>query len=883
VSFADFAKGYVVGPAGRVRRFIEANVALLAATMLVLFLLFRVDQVSHILWAQRPRLGGSPYQWLLFIYVILLAAFNITSFLHISRWFHEPTSGLLAAWHWVTDWPLRLADRQRSHFTLIVGIVLAATGLSVLIWGASGQSSRVYALSGLACQNSGVLLLATGAWFLIRSVVEQQGPGLATAGRIVGWLVVSGAFGEAIWILGGPGGATWGSYRLYTIWAIIQLLTLLMLVSRWVDIVHASTMFPIRLAAIAVVIAGLYFWMGHDSVRQNDYAYDAPATPAPPVNVAAGQVAPPAVISDADRALANAWFSQFQSRLKRLEGKGPAVFVAAAGGGSRAATYAALTYDALARTPVPGAQERTVADNIVLISSVSGGSLASAYFVQSRAAGGNRDKDGRPLDRSDLRYSIKAEIQDYLKSHPWEDDFVAASPSVARQDNQIASPWPNASTPDFNAKMKDLQTERKDLVTHFQDPMSKVGVNPQDLQEKARRLVDLELFLSPPEGKLGGPAGIAGSPDDPWPLRSAAFDDMCTDFMAPVLRGTLSLTFDRGDALARFWTQHYQWASSTNTGGYARDGGASFQPTDPLVLFNATDVAHGSRLVAGFPALPPFLWKVVYDPNSGAPRSAFRRGRPRSISETNPGLTLSLSRAVRLSSNFPFGFRISELPGPAKTEPEAGATDPPTHVTDGGVVDNSGLDSVAELLVGLGYLASDKNQNAYKEFQAPAKDLLESLRKLGVLMIEIDTGAKPSSSDRSASASGVLEPLRAMTNAGFTEAELARKHYIDEIRSSIEHRDGQTLKVPPFRSYTFVCVRSDDSAVMTAWALGSDDKGNVIRSFLLDDKLWNLRWHDLYVELTHPGDKAIVSQEALDTAADRKRVMEERARSIRKK
>jgi hypothetical protein len=70
----------------------------------------------------------------------------------------------------------------------------------ILMLGASGQSSRVYALSGLACQNSGVLLAAAGAWFFICGMVPEHGSGLEMVGRIVGWLFTSSAFGEAVWV-----------------------------------------------------------------------------------------------------------------------------------------------------------------------------------------------------------------------------------------------------------------------------------------------------------------------------------------------------------------------------------------------------------------------------------------------------------------------------------------------------------------------------------------------------------------------------------------------------------------------------------------------------------------------------------------------------------
>jgi hypothetical protein len=114
-----------------------------------------------------------------------------------------------------------------------------------------------------------------------------------------------------------------------------------------------------------------------------------------------------------------------------------------------------------------------------------------------------------------------------------------------------------------------------------------------------------------------------------------------------------------------------------------------------------------------------------------------------------------------------------------------------------------------------------------------------------------------------------------MSNAGFTTAELTRKHYLDAIRSVVDARPPNGL---PFRGYTFVCIRSDDAAVMTAWALGPEDKGSVIHSFLLDDKLWNMRWPRLYQELTGQREPLPFSQEVLDASADRKRHVEERTR-----
>src|SRR5262247_2463920 len=64
------------------------------------------------------------------------------------------------------------------------------------------------------------------------------------------------------------------------------------------------------------------------------------------------------------------------------------VGLAISGGGSRAATFAAGVLEALARVPVnDAAGQRSVLEKVQYISSVSGGSLATAYYTARKPPG----------------------------------------------------------------------------------------------------------------------------------------------------------------------------------------------------------------------------------------------------------------------------------------------------------------------------------------------------------------------------------------------------------------------------------------------------------------------------------------------------------------
>jgi hypothetical protein len=385
-----------------------------------------------------------------------------------------------------------------------------------------------------------------------------------------------------------------------------------------------------------------------------------------------------------------------------------------------------------------------------------------------------------------------------------------------------------------------------------------------------------------------------------WVLGSQGFDAMCEDFMAPLLRGALSPLFDRGDALALFWTDELKWRDSTNIRGYG--GGQAkggYQAQYPVLLLNACDATRGSRLVIGFPSLPRDLWSKTY---AGRENSY---EKPQTLSRLCPDLELSLSRAVRLSSNFPWGLRVQNLPG------LQGDRRDPLHVLDGGVVDNTGLDTIYALFDAIRFHAQEpsrsrpespnQTQPTYPEeenYFEEATAILKELWTRGIVIVEIDAGAKPNLEVPRRSVAYLWEPGQSLTNATYTNGALTRKLYIDETnyiltppgkRSSPKGPDSlsKSVKGPVF-SVTLACnhyrsARGNSHDVMTAWALGPEDKAQVLFRFLIELKQWEFQWRDMFqilAEKTKRGRQALALLEKTDqmvgNLTDQKRELKEK-------
>lgn len=93
--------------------------------------------------------------------------------------------------------------------------------------------------------------------------------------------------------------------------------------------------------------------------------------------------------------------------LSPAQAEDTAIGLAVSGGGSRAALFAAATFEALARLKV-NSGDRGLLERVSYISSVSGGSLASAYYVLK--------KPSREIPMLDKQGALTKEYQEFFRS-----------------------------------------------------------------------------------------------------------------------------------------------------------------------------------------------------------------------------------------------------------------------------------------------------------------------------------------------------------------------------------------------------------------------------------------------------------------------------------
>jgi hypothetical protein len=181
-------------------------------------------------------------------------------------------------------------------------------------------------------------------------------------------------------------------------------------------------------------------------------------------------------------------------------------------------------------------------------------------------------------------------------------------------------------------------------------------------------------------------------------------------------------------------------------------------------------------------------------------------------------------------------------------------------VIDGGVFDNTGLTTLRCLLERLERLS--KATKGDPELRSKAQDVLKRLRLQGVVLLEIDSGAKQSEPGWLARIfGGLLEPVTAFTNTSYSTAGFLREHNIEAIRNllaskeepsslkqRIEHlpspalRDkfkadlAQLQRQPVSKLCTVTVVCNDEDQVMTAWALSNEDIAKICSRFVVARK-----------------------------------------------
>ncbi len=480
------------------------------------------------------------------------------------------------------DYPLQLLERWMATATVrglcccaaIAGALalalLAALAFSERLIDAYPAALGVFGYNLLPpCLLAG-WLAARAVWHAWRSPAQVPDPLADVTTRVLLFLTLMAFVGELLWAAASVRFLHLEyivSYRVYTIWMTFQLGFGLVALGSWVDLAHRQwRCLPVRALALFGVVG--VAWL----------ALRTPYPIAPD-----GQHEGRALLGDdPDRRLkAHNWYRHVLDRLDYIEehaGAGPVVIVAASGGGSRAALFTSLVLQALAeenfprlvtppRTQAAGVISQLGAatqlgpvgaasvaapwglwggkwsDRVLLISSVSGGSLATADFAFGLAA--NR------APRAPLKNSIPLELKHRL-GHEY--DAIRAN-----YDNQLLA---------------------EQLPPRAAGPLA---------------------ALRKPFAKLDCP--VDPDPDLAWVLHSAFADDMCTDFMAPLLRGVATLDVERGRSVSQFWQHRFHWADPGRPDGGPYDN-LSYDPRRPLVVFNATSVRHGSRFLMGFPMLP---------------------------------------------------------------------------------------------------------------------------------------------------------------------------------------------------------------------------------------------------------------------------------------
>jgi hypothetical protein len=848
----------------RTRDYLDQYPLTFLSLLLVLYLLLFVPQIREI-WCEAPlqltQKGWRPH-WFL---VIFLFAFYAHAWLEVvhgpfqrsmrsgtpsvcsepsnTSLFRHPLrkaidvyrairSAFLVADGLLYNWPVALA--QRSPLARRVGCLVMCT-LGLVFLGVSGiladpDSGRVIGipLVDLAFRAFGGLFISAAVWLIVAAWrgadPKRLREGLfGVSGRLIAAAIATYVAGECLWVAAhwswfhtGTGLRT--SYRLYSLWAIFQTCFLLLGFSSAVDVWHRKSQWPVRqICTLVIVVWALN--LQPDTVGEHLEYVARPAD----------------------------WYEALWSRLDSTHPDAPLILVAASGGGSRAAYFSALVYEVLNNQPLKtydgrdiGDGPRTWADQLVLISSVSGGSLATAYFAHNLAWTEHSVSDSDVGLRNSYKETLARRAIDLLFNERDKRDPDGSDANRITLAELYEHVWEN--------------TWKKTQATP--------DVQQADWAHYGKAIELLKGLRQ--QGNLPS-----------WVLNSRFGDDMCTDFMAPLLRGVLTPSQERGIALSRFWEQRFGWQASDTIRGYSGSNycGESSGRTPPLVMFNATNARLGTRIVIGFPPLPGDTFLVGHQhhhPQDHEPDRAEYHALP--LSHYDWQYKVSLAEAARISANFPWGTRTARLrvkrpqPHSAAMDSPSGShdgMDSPLDLLDGGVEDNSGIRSLWRIVKHL--VDASNDPVAYARTvgltAAPggagpliaamdltssdsglARRILDRIRRQGVLFLEIDSGAKPSTNVQ-----GELRtPMQALANGNYADELALRKWLIRDLGNMLRPDEPtKELQALAKRSagymarHTFVCNHSGRGDVLTTWTLAPEDKAKIMATFLCEYYQWS--------------------------------------------
>ncbi len=262
---------------------------------------------------------------------------------------------------------------------------------------------------------------------------------------------------------------------------------------------------------------------------------------------------------------------------------------------------------------------------------------------------------------------------------------------------------------------------------------------------------------------------------------------------------------------------------------------------------------RGTRLVAGFPQLPPGLIGIRADAPTGDEAARFSVADAASLTDIDPFLTVDVEEAVRMSANFPWGFDLPTV----GIEGRGRAV----RVVDGGVLDNTGIDTIYQLLLGLERI-SDERQSAglRPSLRTRATALMDELASRGVVLLEIDSGAKPEQPGMVTKAlSNVLLPVHSLSMSGFVRASETTSSYIEVMEQLLTRHAARRLRAARpdseredrlpdgalvGRRFDHVVYVLNTEGLMTSWGLAPTQKGELVARFLAEDASQRLALRD---------------------------------------
>ncbi|QDV52205.1 hypothetical protein [Gimesia fumaroli] len=696
-------------------------------------------------------------------------------------------------------------------------------------------------------------------------------------GEVLSWLLITNLILEIMWVL--PS-LKWGmkSFRIYAIFATIQVLCTFIVLAGLMDYLQypdgkKRSKYPVRFLAILAVI--LVMWS-----QSGDNISD-------PVNSISGS-AETMEVSDQEKSvnINNSWSVALEDRLDAMP-EGPVVIVAASGGGSRAAIFTSLIFQMLAeeemtipRVSEPIAKNTEIStksvddnkskwtDHILLISSVSGGALATGHLL------GDGNKQPLSTQKSDQlsssSYDLLTRTEEKILTWMKQDKTKDECGKFQKADDK-AEPMSAEEKKKFELVKKVLSRIKSQALMddskHEADTWNKKGDTAEKITERVLLQIAERSF------------------------QSQYVDKMNMNFMAPLLRGFLTPFVSRGEGLYYFWEYQFEWEDHRQLKKYSKK--------NPLLLVNTTDLDTGRRVIVGFPSIPQgFLLDspthgLTADDYSGEtliPSDEMKHA-PVCIADYagDSKLDLSLTRAVRLSANFPWGFDSSVISAESIPQLKMHKHAPPVRgiaertklrLLDGGVVDNTGVDSLYAVITAL-------RDAAMKAPSGRESRVLENIRKRGVVILEIDSGAKPAGNNQTLDQFGFFTlPITGLNNAVYTNALQKRDELITKISAILSYpphanilagiKRNQVISSPQVTTkedpkkeelvlpvtallplldasynpldkeritvihHRFKCNRINDTEadVITGFALGPDDKATVLALFLYEVISW---------------------------------------------